>query len=175
MPFKIIDRLGPVKGCTVYASKDGVVDKEPCTIDAEVQLPQIVHPTSTVQSMGDMDIPDQTRVNSMTCTISCELGTIQSKLLGYGVQSYVIQWGQEVEKADGTFDLIPYVAYISGVPSEDVSVMVRPGESTTGTVTIAVTSYRQLCDGKEIRNIDKIKGILKINGVDYREKLNSML
>lgn len=175
MSGKMIDVLGQVKGVTVYATKDGVPEEFPCTIDAEVGLPQITHPTSTMQSMGDMDVADQTRVNPMVTTISCEPGIIQSKLMGYGVQSYVLRWAQDVKKANGDFDLIPFVAYISGIPSEDTSSNVRPGESTTGTISVNTFKYRLLCDGKEIRYVDKTKGILKINGVDFRAKINSML
>lgn len=175
MAEKMIDVLGQVKGCTVYAAPGGVPEQFPCTVDAEVQLPQITHPTATMQSMGDMEVADQTRVNAMTCTISCEPSIIQSKLLGYGVQSYVIRWGQEIKKANGDFDLVSFIAYISGIPSEDTSSSVSPGNNTTGTISINVFKYRLLCDGKEIRYIDKTKGILKINGIDYRAKLNSML
>ena len=175
MSGKMIDVLGQVKGCTVYCAPDGIPEEYPATIDAEISLPQITHPTSTMQSMGDMDVADQTRVNPMVTTISCEPGVIQSKLLGYGVQNYVCRWAQEIKKANGDFDLIPFVAYISGIPSEDVSSTVKPGENTTGTISINTFKYRLLCDGKEIRYVDKTKGILKINGVDYRSKLNSML
>ena len=173
--MKQIDVLGHVKGCTVYATKDGVPNEFPATIDAEINLPQITHPTSTMQSMGDMDVADQTRVNAMVTTISCEPSVIQSELLGYGVQSYIIRWGQEVKKANGEFDLVPFIAYISGIPSEDTSSTVRPGENTTGTISINTFKYRLLCDGKEIRYVDRLAGKLKINGIDYRQKLDSML
>lgn len=173
--MKNIDILGQVKGCTVYAAPGGIPDQFPATIDAEVGLPQITHPTSTMQSMGDMDAPDQTRVNPMVTTISCEPSVIQSKLMGYGVQNYIIRWAQEIKKANGEFDIIPFVAYISGIPAEDAGSTVRPGESTTGTISINTFKYRLICDGKEIRYVDKLNGVLKINGVDYRQKINSML
>ena len=175
MAFTQIDVYGQIKGCTVYACKDGVPEQEPCTIDAEIGLPQIAHPTYTMQSMGDMEIADQTRTNAMTTTLSCEPSVIQSKLLGYGVQSYVVRWAQEVKKANGEFTIVPFVAYISGIPSEDTQSNVKPGDSTTGNISINTFKYRLLCDGQEIRYIDKLAGILRINGVDYRAQINSML
>lgn len=173
--FKMIDKLSQVKGCTVYATRDGVADQFPATIDANVQLPQISHPTSTIQSAGDMEIPDQTRINNMTTTISCEAGVIQSKLMGFGVQKYILRWAQEVKKPDNTIDVIPFVAYISGIPAQDVSPAVNVGENTTSDMVINTFTYRLLQDGEEIRYIDKSAGIIRINGIDYREKLNSML
>lgn len=173
--FRQIDIYGAIKGCTVYATRDGVVDESPCTIDAEVTLPQIVHPSYTMQCMGDMELADQTRVNAMTTGINCELSVIHSKLLGKGVQSYVIRWAQEVKRDNGVFDLVPFVAYISGIPREDVSATVRPGESTTGTINIDTVKFRLVEDGTEIRYVDRLAGILKINGVDYRAEINAML
>lgn len=175
MALTIIDKLGQVKGCTVYACKAGIPESEPCTIDSEITLPQIAHPTASIQSMGDLDIPDQSRVNSMSASISCEPSVIQSKLMGYGVQDYVIKWAQEVVKPSGLVDIVPFVAYISGIPSEDVSSTVNVGNDTKGTINIAVTKYRLVQDGKEIRYVDKIKGVCKINGVDYRAKINQVL
>ena len=173
--FRQIDQYGVVKGCTVYCVTDGVVDDSPCTIDADVSLPQIAHPSYTMQCMGDMEIADHTRINAMTTGINCELGVIQSKILGKGVRSYVIRWAQEVKRDNGVFDLVSFVAYISGTPREDVSATVKPGENTTGTVNIDTLKYRLVENGKEIRYIDRLAGILKINGVDYRAEINAML
>ena len=173
--FQQIDQIGVVKGCTVYKVTDGVVEDSPCTLDAEVSLPQITHPSYTMQCMGDMELADQTRVNAMTTGINCEPSIIQSKLMGKGVQSYVIRWAQEIKRVNGTFDLVPYVAYVSGIPREDVSATVRPGESTQGTLSIDTLKYRLTENGQEIRYVDRLAGILKVNGVDYRSEINSML
>lgn len=175
MALTIIDKLGQVKGCTVYACKDGIPESVPSTIDAEITLPQIAHPTASIQAMGDMDVPDQTRVNSMSASISCEPSVIQSKLMGYGIQDYVIKWAQEIVRPNGLIDIVPFAAFISGIPSEDVSSTVNVGSDTKGTISIAVTKYRLTQDGKELRYIDKIKGICKIGGVDYRAKINQVL
>lgn len=173
--FQQIDIYGQVKGVTVYKSKNGVVNQYPSTIDAEVTLPQITHPSSTIQAMGDTDIPDQTRVNAMVTQISCEPSVIQSELNGYGVQDYVLRWAQQVKRANGNFELVPFTAYISGIPAEDVGATVRVGESTTGTLTVNTLSYKLLCGDKVIREVDKRNGVLKINGIDYRAEINKML
>ena len=171
------DQYTIVKGCTIYAGKDGKYEPFPVIADtAEVGLPAIAHPTSEVQSMGSMEVVDQTRVNAMTCTITCEPSIIQSKLHGYGEKDYCIKWAQEVKKGDGTgFKLAPFIAYIRGCPADDSGNSVQPGNATTGTLTINVSKYRLLCDGEEIRYIDQLKGILRINGVDYRSELEAML
>lgn len=175
MALKQIDQLTVVKGCTVYCAPGGIPDEFPVTIDAEVTLPSIEHPTSTIQAMGDTDIVDQTRVNSMTTNISCETGVLSAKLFGYGVQNYVIRFAQEMKEASGNFRLVPFVAYVSGTVQSDGGDQLTPGNNTTKQLTINTLKYRLLCDGQEIKYIDKLAGILRINGKDYREELNSML
>ena len=177
MTFRAVDQYILVKGCTIYVGKDGQFEQYPCVVDtAEVGLPAVSHPTSEAQSMGAMEVVDQTRVNAMQTTITCEPSIIQSKLHGYGVKDYMIKWGQEVKNADGSgFRLVPFVAYIKGTPSDDSGHNVQPGNNTTGTITINTTFYRLLCDGQEIRYIDQLNGVLRINGIDYRSELESML
>lgn len=175
MAAKQIDQLVHVKGCTVYCAPDGIPEEFPVTMDAEITLPSIEHPTQTMQAMGDTDIVDQTRVNSMTTQISVETGVQAAKLFGYGVQNYVIRWAQELKQANGNFRLVPFIAYISGTPQSSGGEQVSPGNNTTTQVTINTLKYRLLSDGKEIKFVDKLAGVLRINGVDYREELNAML
>lgn len=176
--FKTVDSLKVVKGVSIYRMKDGIPDKFPVIVDnATVTLPQITHPTYTTQAMGDTDLPDQTRVNSMTTQIECELSALQSTLLGYGVQGYMLRWAQEMETEDGAFKIVPFVAYIEGIPAEDVGASVKVGENTTGTLSINTLKYRLVYgdDGQELRYVDKRAGVLRINGVDYRADVNRYL
>jgi phage tail tube protein FII len=175
--FRTVDQLTIVKGCTVYVGKDGKFEQYPIIVDtAEVGLPSISHPTVEAQSMGSMECVDQTRVNSMQLTITCEPSIIQSKLHGYGLRDYMIKWGQEQKKADGTgFRLVPFVAVCKGIIAEDGGNSVNPGNNTTGTVTVNLTFYKLMSDNQEIRYIDKLNSVLRINGVDYRSELEKML
>ena len=111
----------------------------------------------------------------MTTSISCELSIIQSKLLGFGVQEYMLRWAQEKKNPDGTFSLVPFVAYISGIPAEDVGATINVGDVPSGTVSINTFKFRLLENNTEIRYVDKRNGILIINGIDYRNELNNML
>lgn len=175
--FRLVDQMLDAKGCTVYEGQNGVYDQYPIIVDtAECGLPAITHPTSESQSMGTIENVDQTRVDNMITTITCEPSIIQSKMHGYGVKDYMIKWGQQMKLGNGTgFRLVPFVAYIKGTIREESGNNVQTGNNTTGTVSINTYFYRLTCDGKEIRYVDKLKGILKINGIDYRAELESML
>lgn len=174
--FKNVDQLGQIKGVTTYKCHDGVPEQFPIIVDeTEISLPQITHPTYSQPMMGDTDMPDQTRVNSMVTGIGAELSILHSKIMGYGVQEYLFKWAQEIKKEDGSFGIVGFSAYIAGIPSEDVSSTVRVGENTIGTVNVATLKYRLVADGQEIRFVDKRTGVLKINGVDYRAEVNKLL
>lgn len=171
-----IEQMGVIKGVTGYNVNDGIVEQYPFVEDsAKITLPQITFPTYTMQMMGDAEIADHCRVNAMVTQVECELSILQSKALGPGVREYVFKWAQEMKTKEGTFRIVPFVAYIAGTVNEDVGATVQVGENTNGTMSINTLKYRLLADGKEIRNIDKRSGKLVINGVDYRAEINKML
>ena len=174
--YKNVDALGVVKGVTVYKCHDGVPDQFPLIADTgSISLPQITFPTFSQQMMGDTDVVDQSRVNPMVTGITGELSIIQSELHGYGIQEYLCKWAQQMKKEDGTFKVVGFTAFIAGIPSEDFGSTVQVGEGTQATMNIATLKYRLVCDGEELRNVDKTLGILKINGVNYREEVNKLL
>jgi phage tail tube protein FII len=177
MAYKNVDQLVVVKGCTVYVGKDGKYEQYPIIVDTgEVGLPAISHPTVETQSMGAMEIVDQTRVNAMQLTITCEPSVLQSKLHGYGLKDFMIKWGQEMKKGDGSgFRLVPFVAYAKGTIVEDSGNNVSVGNNTSGTVTVNCVFYKLVSDNVEIRYVDKLNGVLRINGEDYRSELHEML
>ena len=58
-----------------------------------------------------------------------------------------------------------------GIPGGDLEI----GSSFEGAITIAVLRYQLYVDGKEVVLIDKLKGILKINGKDYAKNIKSLI
>ena len=52
---------------------------------------------------------------------------------------------------------------------------VVPGEATSSEVTIKVTRYQLFVDGKEVHLVDRLAGILKINGHNYSSGVKNLL
>lgn len=171
-----IPKHGAIKGCTVYAAPNGVASKTPACIDSSVTLPQVSFPTNTIQAMGGFDIPDQTRIEPMTCTISVEAGVESNELIQSGNASYIIRWGQEVTKPDGTIGLDKWEAFVSGVVASSPAPSLEVGQSGTSDITINVSRYRLVYnDVNELYAIDRIAGILRINGKNLRAPLDAIL
>lgn len=171
-----IPKHGAIKGCTVYAAPNGVASKTPACIDSSVTLPQVSFPTNTIQAMGGFDIPDQTRIEPMTCTIGVEAGVESNELVQSGNASYIIRWGQEVTKPDGTIGLDKWEAFVSGVVASSPAPSLEVGQSGTSDITINVSRYRLVYnDVNELYAIDRIAGILRINGKDLRAPLDAIL
>lgn len=171
-----IPKHGAIKGCTVYAAPNGVASKTPACIDSSVTLPQVSFPTNTIQAMGGFDIPDQTRIEPMTCTIGVEAGVESNELIQSGNASYIIRWGQEVTKPDGTIGLDKWEAFVSGVVASSPAPSLEVGQSGTSDITINVSRYRLVYnDVNELYAIDRIAGILRINGKNLRAPLDAIL
>ena len=173
--MRAIQKIGAVKADAVYVRRNGVTDPFPAACNCDVTLPEISHPTYTTQSTGDMEIPDQTRVNPMTTTISAPPGGERIKLAGEGLQEYIIRFALEAETANGMFEMRPFTAYISGIIAQRSGQSLTVGDVPSSDVTINTFKYRLLEGDKELYNIDKLAGIVRIDGIDYRAALNSMV
>ena len=83
------------------------------------------------------------------------------------VQNETKKSGEQVNKGCKAF--IKGIA--KGLPGGDLEI----GSAFEGAVTLAVLRYQLYVDGKEVVLIDKLKGILKINGKDYAKSIKSLI
>ena len=97
------------------------------------------------------------------------------KMLGLENKTFEFRFVQHETKKSGEQKNIGCKAFIKGIakgiPGGDLEI----GSSFEGAVTIAVLRYQLYVDGKEVVLIDKLKGILKINGKDYAKSIKSLI
>ena len=78
-------------------------------------------------------------------------------------------------KIDGTNTQTGIKAFIRGVPAKVSGGDLTPAESWSGNITISVLRYQLFVDGVEQCLIDKLKGIIKIDGTDYGQSIKNLL
>lgn len=170
------EKYGQIHGCTVYKADNGIPSAFPSATDAVVTLPQISFPTNTSQSTGDLETPDQTRVNAMTATISVETSKMSNELSGEGMQSYVVKYAQEVIQPNSSeIRMVGFTAYLTGMVTSLPSPSVQVGQSGTSDISINVFKYRLIEGDKELWCVDKLAGIVRIAGKNSREELDNLL
>ncbi len=165
-----LDMKGPIVADTVYA------DNQLCAKDVSVQLPAITPLVGDFQAMGTMSLPIVGLIESMELTITkigVDLGL--GRLARLQKQNLEFRWVQNVVKADGTTQPEGCKAFIRAVPKSIPGPALEIGSATENELTYEVTRYQLFVGGVELILVDRLSQILRINGIDYYSKIQSML
>ena len=150
-------------------------DKEVVAEDVKFTLPEVTFQTVEHQALGKIEVP-------IPLTDAMEAGVTYIgfnkglyKMLGLESNTFEFRFVQNETKKSGEQKNIGCKAFIKGIakgiPGGDLEI----GSSFEGAITIAVMRYQLYVDGKEVVLVDKLKGILKINGKDYAKEINSLI
>lgn len=161
---------GPIAGSTVY--KDGKLVAR----DITLTLPSITFGLGEYKAMGSLEIPNPTQLDAMELAmtkagIDRELASICQP----GFSGFECRWAQDVMKPDGTTALEGCKAFFKAAPKGIPGLAVEMGSVSENEITLAVVRYQLFIAGQEILLADKLNGILKVNGVSYTSKLQSLL
>ena len=164
------DITGAVVADTVYA------DNTLAARDTEFTLPGLKFLTANVKAMGNMAVPLIGLLEDMQLVVK-KIGT--DKGLGtmnkLEKQNLEFRWAQNVVKADGTMKNAGCKAFVRTLPASLPDTSVVPGESTEHENTYGVTRMQIFADGEEILCVDRLAQILRVNGKDYMQEINSLL
>lgn len=165
-----VDKRGPVNADTMYCNNALVAE------DITVNLPAIEFLTHDFRAMGTMTLPVVGLLNNMEASIT-KVGIDRgySQLITPAPIILEYRWVQVVLKADNTTREEGCRAYTRGTPNTIPQIAITPGEAIENEITYAVTRYQLFAGGSEILLVDRIAGILRINGVDYMKTRNSLL
>ena len=177
--FKAIPKYTAIKGCTIYPlDANGHAADTPAAIDIDITLPEQSHPTTDVQMMGTISIPDPTRLDDLTVTVNINADSPEAQVLvgDGGVVGWQIQWVDEVIDQSGNMRLVGWTVtakgYIGGVPEANKN----QGSDNTGDLTMHAIYLRKAnSDGVVPYEIDRVAGKLIRNGKDLREQINRLL
>ncbi len=150
-------------------------DKVVVAEDVKFTLPEVTYQTVEHQALGKIEIP-------IPLTDAMEAGITYIgfdkglfKMLGLESKTFEFRYVQNETKKSGEQVNKGCKAFIKGVakglPGGDLEI----GSSFEGAITIAVMRYQLYVDGKEVVLIDKLKGILRINGKDYAKSIKSLI
>lgn len=165
-----LDMKGPILADTVYS------DNQLCAKDVSVQLPAITPLTSDFQAMGTMSLPIVGLIESMELTITkigIDMGL--GKLARLQKQNLEFRWVQNVVKADGSTQPEGCKAFVRAVPKSIPGPNLEIGSASENELTYEVTRYQLFVGGQELILVDRLSQILRINGVDYYSKIQSLL
>ena len=178
MSYCAVDKVLQVTANAIYIlNENGVPEEaEPVCNDGQVTLPAISFSTTDVTYMGTMTVADLTRVDDVAITIS--MPTYVDSLKVANAKGLLIRFAMQIEKAKtGESDYQGFAVYAYGRSSGFGGGALTPGDAGNGDITYHCTRYRFIDQetNAELINIDRRAGIIAINGVNTRQKLNKLL
>ena len=159
-----------------YKLKD---NKRECEDVTSVTLPTIEHPTTSIDVAGvpgAIDLPDQTRVNSMEISVAHNNGTNCAMLATGGAHTLDFRVARSVytvSKGEQDYDNVKYVVKCLHKSTEKGQV--ETGNPLGSTDKFEVLRLEEIVNGKTVTLIDKTADTITINGVDNRAKIRNIL
>ena len=144
-----------------------------------VDLPEISHVLTDVDvpgMAGKMSIPDPTRLEAMTLSISHNNGLNSHVLNEPRMHSFEFRTAiQELDAAKGQIGHKSTKFRINGAFTKVSKGTIETGNQLGSTCEYSVFRYEEERDGKVVTLIDILKGIIRINGKDYNSEVMKML
>ena len=161
---------GPVIANTAYASNTLVAK------DVDLDLPEVVPQGVDVSAMGTMTIPVWQLLENMEASVN-KIGVDQglTRLLTPEPIDVEFRWVHPVIDANGKTTNVGCKAFLHALPNKLPGISSKVGEAGDLPCTMTVTRYQLFVDGAEMWLIDRLAGIIRIDGKDYMENIESML
>lgn len=166
---KFVNICGPVVGDTVY-SENKLVAR-----DVAITLPEITPMSADLQAMGTLSLPIWQLLEHMEAAIT-KIGVDEGlkSLIKPDMKPLEIRWVHTVTDANGTTRNVGCKAFLRGIPNKIPGIGLELGSASENEVTIGLTRYVLHVDGREMWYIDRLAGIIRIDGKDYAD-IGSML
>lgn len=144
-----------------------------------VALPEINHPTSTISAAGmaaDVDVPNNTHIEAMEVSVSHNNGVNCRYLANPGkhqLEFRIVRQRYEVAIAEFRHESVKYRLIVAHKGTEKGTV--ENNNPLGSTEKYSVIRYEEEVDGEITTIIDAMTGIIRYNGVDYTDEIESML
>lgn len=159
---KFIPICGPFSADTVYDGDEMVAR------DVSVTLPEVAAVTFDIQAMGNMTMPDWSRIDHMETAIT-RIGVDKglATLSKPGAKNLEFRGVYPVTDANGNTKNVGVKAFIKGYSNKIPGIGVTVGDPSENELTYATSRYQLFVGGEEMWCIDRLAGICRIAGVDY--------
>ena len=179
MSIAVTKSLG-IKGCALWKlDAEGNRGDNPNVDNVSITLPSIELESTTVNLMGSLDVPDLSRIGNLQLSATIPLDVPEALALielGKPVKWQITWCTQLYDSVSGTTTPKAFEVYVTGFVTSIPNSEVNAGAEHTGDVTmnlIAITT-KNATDNKVEYEIDRGKGIFRVNGDDLIGKFSSL-
>ena len=161
---------GPIVANTAY------VDNKLVARDVAATLPEVTPTTIDVQAMGTWSLPIWQLLEDMQFSITkvgVDLGL--RSMMKPEPLALELRFVQTVTDANGITKNVGAKAFLKGSPASIPGIGVEIGSASENECTYSITRYQLMVDGTEMFLIDRLAGVLRINGKDYASEITNLL
>lgn len=144
-----------------------------------VTLPTVEHPTSTISVSGmamDVDMPNTTHLNAMEVSVAHNNGTNCARLSDPGkhnLETRIVR--QRYNVAAGEIEHESVKFRFTGVHKATEKGNIETGNPYGSTDKFSVLRFEEEINGEITTIIDAMAGIIKFNGIDCTDEIESLL
>lgn len=124
--------------------------------------------------IGTVNIPDMFNIGELELSITGKSYSSMKPLFNKSV-SLRLNWAEEVAGANGDSSFDSYTVIAKGRPKKIPGGEITKGEQKELESTLSCTYYKLIQNGATIFEINKLTGVLVINGVNLAKELNKAL
>lgn len=170
MANRFVPICGPIVGATAYVSNTLVAR------DVAATLPEVTPLTADVQATGTLTLPIWQLLENLELAIT-KIGQDSGlrSMITPEAMAIELRFVQDVTGSDGNTKQVGCKAFIRGIPSKIPGIGIEIGSASENECTYNCTRYQLYVDGEEMFLIDRLAGIVRINGKDYAADVNSLL
>lgn len=156
-----------------------IADNVEISDNAACQLPSIDVQTSEVKGagiLGSIDMPVTGQIGGLTLGI--DFRSANKNIAGLakpGHQNIELRLVKDIVTSTGSVVPEGTKIFATGVVKKLDLGKVENNTTADGSVEFELLRYRQVINGQEVLLIDKQNYIYKVNGVDYMQKVRSLL
>lgn len=176
--LKQIERYTHISGVSIYACDEkGQSYSEPAAIDVSITLPSIEFESTDVQLMGSLSVPDTTRLGNLQISATLEADNPKTRtLVGAGLKKWRISWTENILEPTGLQSVRGFTVfatgYVGAIPEGAKEI---GGQATADYTMNCISIYKKDSTGYVSYDIDRTKGKLIVDGIDYRKEINDFL
>lgn len=165
-----VDIYGAIAANTCY------VNNVLAAKDIEATLPEVAFVMAEIEAMGTMSLPIRQRIDNMELAIT-KIGVDKGfrSMIKAETMSLELRFVQNVTDANGNNKEVGCKAFFKCIPTKIPGIGMTVGEGSSNEMTFMVTRYQLFVNGEEMFLIDRLAGIVRIDGVDYTKTTNSLL
>lgn len=168
-----------IKGCSVWVldrDSGNPITETPQADNVTVTIPNIEFGTTDVNILGNLSVPDFTRLDNFQVTVNVSVDNPDTKpLLATGLVSWKIRYAiGHVDVESGLETLVPFTYYVKGYVTSIPNSSIEQGGDGKADINMNVVAIKKQRYSDYLYDINRLTGTVIIDGESKTSELSNL-